>query len=233
MLSSLLSMPFSFLLLLFLITATHASFREDLRLPKLLQFELPDKDEMCFYEDLSALNTSLPYEVFFRVVSGGNNDVDVEMTAEGTNHVLYSKTKITTDRFGWMTKKGASPYKLCFSNKFSTITHKRIIFSLHSTDPETLMEEAGKLRPTSAPTMMESALEKIHVYLTTVVDYQVQYRGREDTGRTLSENLNARVMFWSTVVSLTILATGFSQVSILKNFFSDNRPVVPIKSDRI
>ena len=45
-----------------------------------LTFELPDNEKMCFQEDFEG---SRPYLLEFRVIEGGNYDVDVSLESAG------------------------------------------------------------------------------------------------------------------------------------------------------
>ena len=56
--------------------------------PKTMQFELPDKDEMCFYHEFDGAEK---YVLEFRVVRGGNNDVDVRVRSPNGKDILFEK----------------------------------------------------------------------------------------------------------------------------------------------
>lgn len=61
-----------------------------------------------------------------QVIEGGNFDCDVEVK-DPQGKSLYKDVKKSYDTYSWKTQtKGA--YELCFSNEFSTITHKLIYF---------------------------------------------------------------------------------------------------------
>lgn len=72
---------------------------------------------------------------------------------------------------------------------------------------------------------MESSAEKVHKSLVTVADYQTYHKLREAQGRKRAEDLNERVFWWSLLETVVILTVGIGQVCILKNFFSEKRPV--------
>lgn len=60
------------------------------------------------------------------MVTGGHYDVD--MTLEGPrNEVLYQGIKKQFDTFTW-TPSQAGIYTVCFSNEFSTFSHKLVYF---------------------------------------------------------------------------------------------------------
>lgn len=61
-----------------------------------------------------------------KVVTGGHYDVD--MTLQGPrNEVLYQGIKKQFDTFTW-TPTITGTYTVCFSNEFSTFSHKLVYF---------------------------------------------------------------------------------------------------------
>lgn len=61
-----------------------------------------------------------------QVVTGGHYDVDCRLEdADGT--VLYKEMKKQYDSFTFTAAKNGT-YKFCFSNEFSTFTHKTVYF---------------------------------------------------------------------------------------------------------
>lgn len=71
---------------------------------------------------------------------------------------------------------------------------------------------------------MESACVTIHEALKTVIDSQTHYRLREAQDRARAEELNSRVSYWSVGETVALFLVSFSQVLLLKSFFTDKRP---------
>jgi len=183
-----------------------------------MQFELPDKEEMCFYHDFDG---SEKYIIEFRVIRGGNNDVDVKVTSPNGKVILYEKKQHMGKH---EIEVSHGKYSFCFGNTFSTVTHKQVYFSIHPKRLETLEEEAGNPAP-KAHTMIESLTENIHIGMTTVEAMQTSFRLREVEGRALSEELNERINIFSLIVLMAVIITGFGQVTMLKTFFSDKKVI--------
>lgn len=72
---------------------------------------------------------------------------------------------------------------------------------------------------------MEVSTQEIHQSLKSIIDYQTHHRLREAQGRKRAEDLNDRVFWWSLTETILILIVAIGQVFILKNFFSEKRPV--------
>lgn len=88
-----------------------------------ITFELPDNAKQCFYEDITH-GTKCTLE--FQVITGGHYDVDCRLEdPDGT--VLYKEMKKQYDSFTFTASKNGT-YKFCFSNEFSTFTHKTVYF---------------------------------------------------------------------------------------------------------
>ncbi|XP_053175391.1 transmembrane emp24 domain-containing protein 3 [Scomber japonicus] len=180
-----------------------------------LTFELPDNDKQCFYEELEK---DVKFDIDFQVISGGNYDVDCFVT-DPQNNVLYNEKKKQYDSFSHTTAmKGI--YKVCFSNEFSTFTHKIVYLEFRHGDEDPLLP--GMTR-TTALTQLESTCVSIHEILKVVADSQTWYRLREAHDRTKAEHLLERVTFWSVGETVLLFVIGIGQVMLLRSFFTDKK----------
>ena len=76
--------------------------------------------------------------VYLQVITGGHYDVDMELTAP-SGKILYKDVKKQYDSFTWTTDmKGV--YKFCFSNEFSTFSHKVVYFDFQAGDEEPIVK---------------------------------------------------------------------------------------------
>ena len=77
----------------------------------------------------------------FQVITGGNYDVDMDLVSPN-GRTLYKEVKKQYDSFTWTTDvKGE--HRFCFSNEFSTFTHKVVYFDFQVGDDPPLMEGMG------------------------------------------------------------------------------------------
>lgn len=186
-----------------------------------LTFELPDNAKECFYEVIEEGKTST---VEFQVVTGGQYDVDVIIEGPQKNKAqktqLYKQVKKQYDSFTW-TADVTGEYRACFSNEFSTFSHKLVYVDFQVGEEEPLPGVGDHL---TAMTQMESSAQEVHENLNSVVDYQTHHRLRETQGRKRAEDLNERIMVWSAFVTVAIFVVGFGQVLVLKSFFSEKKP---------
>ncbi|XP_051235409.1 transmembrane emp24 domain-containing protein 3 [Dicentrarchus labrax] len=180
-----------------------------------LTFELPDNDKQCFYEELEK---DVKFDIDFQVISGGNYDVDCFVT-DPQNNVLYNEKKKQYDSFSHTTAmKGV--YKVCFSNEFSTFTHKIVYLEFRHGDEDPLLQS---MTSSTALTQLESSCVSIHEILKVVADSQTWYRLREAYDRTKAEHLLERVTFWSIGQTVLLFVIGIGQVMLLRSFFTEKK----------
>ncbi len=184
--------------------------------PKQMTFELPDRETLCFYEDLEK---NEEYTFMFQVLKGGLNDVDVIISDPQKQEI--SKKQHSTHETQIFTPKFDGAYSFCFGNQFSSISHKVIFFELRGR--ETLREEAGYDENVGPSSLIETLAEKIHEHLTISEDYQTELRAKKLSDRLFAVDLVDHISLWSAVVSVIIVVTVIAQVSILKSFFKDKK----------
>jgi len=185
-----------------------------------LTFELPDNERQCYHEQIDA---GVKCTIEYQVISGGNYDIDLDVTAPG-GRFLYKEIKKQYDSFTW-TAELKGEYKFCFSNEFSTFTHKVVYFDFQVGDEPPLFVP-GMGDQVSAMTQMETSAVTIHEALKVITDYQTHHRLRESQGRMFAEDLNERVHWWSVGESVLVLVIGIGQVLVLRSFFTDKRNTV-------
>ena len=178
-----------------------------------LAFELLDSDKMCFYHKWKE-SQSMVFS--FEVVRGGNMDIDVLVESPNGDEIM-KEVKQTEGRLDFETSFGV--FSFCFSNEFSTFSHKVIYFELRPEGHDTLAIEAGKKKPT-VDTQVEHSMEQIHSHNSDIMFLQRNYRLDESRGQNVAMDLNARVHWWSLGQALVIICVGFGQVLLLKTLFS-------------
>jgi len=154
-------------------------------------------------------------------VTGGQYDVDMTLESP-SKKILYKDVKKQYDSFTWTTDI-SGVYTVCFSNEFSTFSHKLVYMDFQVGEDEDPLP--GISNQVTAMTQMETSSAAIHENLNSVLDYQTHHRLRENQGRKRAEDLNERVLYWSIGETLAILFIGVGQVIILKTFFSEKKPL--------
>ncbi|EHH63270.1 Membrane protein p24B [Macaca fascicularis] len=208
-----------------------------------LTFELPDNAKQCFHEEVEQ---GVKFSLDYQVITGGHYDVDCYVE-DPQGNTIYRETKKQYDSFTYRAEvKGV--YQFCFSNEFSTFSHKTVYFDFQVGDEPPILPDMGNrvtaltqqllsrlspdfLQHNGRPeamvsgTKMESACVTIHEALKTVIDSQTHYRLREAQDRARAEDLNSRVSYWSIGETIALFVVSFSQVLLLKSFFTEKRPI--------
>ncbi|KAL1505508.1 hypothetical protein ABEB36_005058 [Hypothenemus hampei] len=183
-----------------------------------LTFELTDNGKECFYEEIKANTTAV---IEFQVVTGGQYDVDVTLF-DPKQAVLYEQVKTQFDSHTF-TAQHTGVYSVCFSNEFSTFSHKLVYMDFQVGDEDPL---PGIGEHVTALTQMETSAVDTHKFLNLIIDLQTHHRLREAQGRKRAEDLNERVLLWSILETISIFIITASQTIMLKSFFSEKRPLV-------
>ena len=182
-----------------------------------LTFELEDNAKQCFFEDIAKGETAI---VEYQVISGGRYDIDCEV--EDQNGLkIYSEKRKQYDSHQW-TAPEDSTYQLCFSNEFSTISHKVVYFEFSVGDEKPLIDSMGQA---TALTQMETSCVTIHEALKSTVSYQTKFRLRESQGRIFAESVNTKVQIWSIIQLVIMICVMASQVFIVRSFFAAKQNV--------
>jgi len=181
-------------------------------------FELKEKDEQCFFEELKDQESSI---IEFQVVTGGQMDIDVTLYSPEET-VIFTELRSSYASHDF-TANSDGIYRLCFSNKMSTITHKIVYFDwAKAGDIDPLWEDPE--RPDGPETSLDRSIELIHEGFTKDRDYQTHHRLREASSRRFAENLFTKVHFWGFIQTLMMVMVSIGHVVILRSFFSD-KPV--------
>ncbi|VDM21738.1 unnamed protein product [Wuchereria bancrofti] len=99
-----------------------------------LTFELSDSANQCFFEDIK---DGIDCVIEYQVVTGGQYDVDMTLE-DKEGKILYKGVKKQYDSFSWKTETEGT-YKACFSNEFSTFSHKVVYMDWQKGDEGQLL----------------------------------------------------------------------------------------------
>ncbi|KAL5105952.1 Transmembrane emp24 domain-containing protein 7 [Taenia crassiceps] len=172
-------------------------------------FELPDGETRCFYADLKKNERTT---IEFQVTSGGNFDIDVTLRDPSNNPVKVLQRE-QYDFFDY-TAGIEGEYELCFSNEFSSVTHKIVYMNWD-------LESANSDTIGGAPlTMVDSTVYAIHENLRNAAAAQTRVRLQEATSRSFVEALNERVTWGSCIHVAIILIVAVGQVYLLRSLFN-------------
>uniref|UniRef100_A0A2K6ECB3 Transmembrane p24 trafficking protein 3 n=1 Tax=Macaca nemestrina TaxID=9545 RepID=A0A2K6ECB3_MACNE len=103
-----------------------------------LTFELPDNAKQCFHEEVEQ---GVKFSLDYQVITGGHYDVDCYVE-DPQGNTIYRETKKQYDSFTYRAEvKGV--YQFCFSNEFSTFSHKTVYFDFQVGDEPPILPDMG------------------------------------------------------------------------------------------
>lgn len=104
-------------------------------------------------------------------MTGGQYDVDVVIEGPA-QQILYQQTRSQFDSHQFTTKE-AGIYSVCFSNEFSTFSHKVVYMDFQVGDESPLANIDAHAQHL---TQLESSAQEIHKSLNSMLDYQTHHR---------------------------------------------------------
>uniref|UniRef100_A0A914CVA3 GOLD domain-containing protein n=1 Tax=Acrobeloides nanus TaxID=290746 RepID=A0A914CVA3_9BILA len=194
-----------------------------------LIFELSANSDQCFYEDFK---DGIDTAVKFQLITDGEIDVTIEDPSEKT---LFQILQSRGHKFEFKTEINGS-YKLCFKNRFSTVSHAKVVYMEWVSGDQTSkfnrikQEDLGRTR-SSVPAMHDS-LDHLADRLKTFENFQTHQRIREAIGRKRMENLANFVSYSSIWNIVLILIVGLGEVYLVRSFFNDEKSAAYMKSAR-
>jgi protein ERP2 len=155
----------------------------------------------------------------FQVVEGGKNDVDCKVE-DPKQRVLYEVKKKNYDTYQTMTKIGGE-YKICFSNEFSTFTHKIVYFDLQvGEDDDARLWDPEADKKDLALQQTEMSTVTVYNKLKSIIDFQTHHRLKEVSERHFAEGLRDRVQLYSLLQFVIMITVSLVQVLIVRSFFN-------------
>ncbi|CAH8615243.1 unnamed protein product [Schistosoma guineensis] len=187
-----------------------------------LTFELEDRSSQCFYEEFSLGDS---FNLAFNVISGGNYDVDMVLEDPHKN-VIRSFHRSSSDEVTVDVAVGGI-YKVCFSNYFSSISHKVVSMMWHNSSSNP--PESSSLSGVS--TQISESLYNLHSTISKAITQQFESRVLLTRSYSNAIFLHYRVLYWSLGQALVIILFGIGQVLVMRSFFtspSNQRSTKPI-----
>lgn len=203
-----------------------------------LKFDLGDSRKDCFYEKIDRPGENIDVE--FHVLNGGRRDVTLDvLNPDKTLLVRKARERGASLNIKAM-KSGV--YSFCFSNEFSSFTHKLIFVDI-STDREKnekariakeerkVIKEAERERD-SIMTAVESSLDSISKNMKRSDKGLKRFRKHDWFSIFHAKKLSFNVDTASVVVGALVVITSLVQTWALRRLFSDKPSIRNISSKR-
>ncbi|KAJ3052009.1 p24 complex component [Rhizophlyctis rosea] len=181
---------------------------------------VPANKKECFYEILEKDDR---LDLTFQVGDGGNLDIDFWIT-NPKDTLLFSVFKKSTSSFGFNADSSGT-YTYCFGNQMSSVTDKDVTFTVAGPDEIFKLQEKYQMPEDDAHEPLAKEVSELHNGLRLVMDEQGYMKRREEVHRKTAESTKSRIVWWSLLQSVLLVAVCLFQVNYLKRFFEVRRMV--------
>jgi len=180
-------------------------------------------EEECFFEDLRKGET---LRGSYQVIQGGYLDIDVTVSHVKTNNKLYDAQRQEEGRFEFEANQEGR-YRVCFGNKLSTNTAKKVQFSLHAGDVDELLEHevAENLADTMDLDRVNRLVLKLGRRVSDLKEQEEYLRRRHERHHRTAESTSSRVLLSSICEAVVLLVMNLWQTHFLRQFFEVKRVI--------
>ncbi|KAK3499330.1 emp24/gp25L/p24 family/GOLD-domain-containing protein [Neurospora hispaniola] len=180
-----------------------------------LTYKLVANEKACFFATTKKANEKIAF--YFAVQSGGSFDIDYEVTGPDGNVIMDGQKERQGDFV--FTGKQIGDYKFCFNNEMSTFAEKFVDFELAVEDEARVTIPSKQGSSPEQTSALEESLFKISMQLSTVTRNQKYFRTRENRNFSTVRSTEKRIVNFSLIQILLVIAMGALQVFIVRFFF--------------
>ena len=175
--------------------------------------EIDAHAEECFFDIVKA---QTKIGITFEVVEGGFYDIDI-LIFDPDDRPIHSGVRESNGKYTFAAANEGT-YKYCFSNKMSTMTPKKVKFTVEMMEPTSSEVKGGS-------SSLEAMIQELSKGLTVVKHEQEYMEVRERIHRMINDNTNSRVVWWSFFEALILFLVTIGQIYYLKRFFEVRRVI--------
>ncbi|SMN21470.1 similar to Saccharomyces cerevisiae YAL007C ERP2 Protein that forms a heterotrimeric complex with Erp1p, Emp24p, and Erv25p [Maudiozyma saulgeensis] len=172
---------------------------------------LPSFTQECVYHDLISKSDALV--VSYQVLTGGNFEVDFEITAPDGNKIVKEKQKKYSDFL--LRSFGLGQYKFCFSNSYGTAV-KKVEMTL---ELEKDIQEERATNANSEDVIANNAIEEIDRNLNKISKTMNYLRAREWRNMSTVESTGSRLKWFSILVMALMVGISVIQALAIQFLF--------------
>jgi len=202
-----------------------------------LKFDLGDSRKDCFYQQIDHLGDNI--DITFHVLNGGQRDVTLDVLAPNKSLIVRKPRERGATLNIKAMQKGV--YTFCFSNEFSSFTHKLVYMDIST---ESARYEKALVAKEEKKIIMEKERERD--LMMTAVEFSLVSLGKnlKRSGKGLKKfrmqdwlsefharNLSYNVDAASVVVAALMVLTSLVQTFVLRRFFS-GKPSINSNSNK-
>ncbi|GMM37287.1 Erp2 protein [Saccharomycopsis crataegensis] len=186
-----------------------------------MSINVPAFAKECLYYRMDSEEDSVL--VNFQVLTGGNFEIDFEITAPNGDKVITANDKRYADYL--VRSFGLGEYSFCFSNRVSTVTPKKVEFSIEL-ERDVDYYNQQETTKNKDEIMSEHAISEIsrnYDQMRKMLDY---LRAREWRNMSTVKSTESRVYWLGLLSSLAMIGLGVAQATLVQFMFSGPRSLV-------
>ncbi|KAL6949022.1 Protein erp4 [Hanseniaspora vineae] len=177
---------------------------------------LPSFTKDCLYHDLNSDDDSLV--VSYQVLTGGNFEIDFDITAPDGSTIISEKQKKYSDFV--LKSFGSGQYIFCFSNSYGTAL-KKIEITLEPEKSLESLDKSGESGPEEI--IANNAIEEIDRNLRKITKLMNYLRAREWRNQSTVESTESRVFWLSLGIMFLMVGVSVLQTLVVQFFFKDRQ----------
>ncbi|KAI0194647.1 emp24/gp25L/p24 family/GOLD-domain-containing protein [Astrocystis sublimbata] len=184
-----------------------------------LTYKIGANERACFFAAPHKQGQKIAF--YFAVQSGGSFDIDYEVTGP-TDKVVLNGEKERQGDFVF-TANEVGDYKFCFNNAMSTYSEKFVDFEIAVEDEVRAQLPAKQGSSPEQTSALEESIYKISGQLSTITRNQKYFRTRENRNFSTVRSTEGRIVNFSLIQIIMVIAMGGLQVFVVRFFFQGAR----------
>ncbi|TRX89104.1 hypothetical protein FHL15_010021 [Xylaria flabelliformis] len=184
-----------------------------------LTYQIQANERACFFTTPHKLGQKIAF--YFAVQSGGSFDIDYEVTGPSDKIILNGEKERQGDFV--FTANELGDYKFCFNNEMSTYSEKFVDFEIAVEDEVRAQLPAKQGSSPEQTSALEESIYKISGLLSTITRNQKYFRTRENRNFSTVRSTESRIVNFSLIQIVMVIAMGGLQVFIVRFFFQGAR----------
>ncbi|KAI0157258.1 emp24/gp25L/p24 family/GOLD-domain-containing protein [Xylariaceae sp. FL1272] len=184
-----------------------------------LTYKIQANEQACFYAAPNKENQKMAF--YFAVQSGGSFDLNYKVTGPNDKIILEGEKERQGDFV--FTAQQMGEYKFCFDNDMSTYSEKFVDFEIAVEDEVRAQLPAKQGSSSEQHSALEESIYKVSGQLSTITRNQKYFRTRENRNFSTVRSTEGRIVNFSILQILMVIAMGGLQVFVVRFFFQGAR----------
>ncbi|KAI1438820.1 emp24/gp25L/p24 family/GOLD-domain-containing protein [Xylaria sp. CBS 124048] len=184
-----------------------------------LTYQMQANEKACFFASPHKQGQKIAF--YFAVQSGGSFDINYEVSGPSNKIILDGEMERQGDFV--FTANEMGEYKFCFDNNMSTYSEKFVDFEITVEDEVRAQLPSKQGSSPEQTSALEESIYKISSLLSTVTRNQKYFRTRENRNFSTVRSTESRIVNFSLVQIVMVIAMGGLQVFIVRFFFQGAR----------